>query len=182
MPDLVNSHCDSGDINIVDTRLLWLWGNFLDYCVENVRTHRCYQQKRKVKMITTHNTNVDEKNTASIFDPSHLLNELGEEWELLEEILGIFQKSTTFDLESLREAITSGNSDQTIRRAHKIKGAAANINAEGVRKAASDIEMAAKAGSTRETNALLENLFQEFDTLTQLLRDSDWKSPCQKEK
>jgi len=133
-------------------------------------------------MIITHNANTDEKNTALIFDPSYLLNELGEEWELLEEILGIFQESTTSDLESLREAIASGNSDQTIRWSHKIKGSAANINAEGVRKTASDIEMAAKAGGTQETNALLENMFQEFDTLTQLLRDSDWKSPCQKEK
>ena len=132
-------------------------------------------------MITTHNTNVDKDNTVSIFDPSHLLNELGEEWELLDEILGVFQESTASDLESLREAIASGNSDQTIRRAHKIKGAAANINAEGVRKAACDIETAVMAGSTRETNALMEILFQEFDTLTQLLRDSNWQARCQEE-
>ena len=121
-------------------------------------------------MITTHNAKADEEDTALIFDPSHLLNELGEEWELLEEILGIFQESTASDLESLRKAIVSGNSDQTIRWAHKIKGSAANINAEGVRKAACDIETSVRAGSMKETNALMENLFQQFDTLTQLLR------------
>ncbi|MCK5270774.1 MAG: Hpt domain-containing protein [Sedimentisphaerales bacterium] len=132
-------------------------------------------------MITTHNANTNEDNTVSIFDPSHLLNELGEERELLDEILGVFQESTASDLESLREAIVSGNSDQTIRRAHKIKGAAANINAEGVRKAASDIETAVRTGSTQETNALMETLSQEFDTLTQLLRDSDWQALGQEE-
>lgn len=132
-------------------------------------------------MITTHNANADENNTVSIFDPSQLLNELGEEWELLEEILGIFQESTASDLKLLREAIGSGNSDQAIRRAHKIKGAAANINAEGVRKAACDIETAVMAGCTQETAALIENLIQEFDTLTQLLRDSDWQARCREE-
>ena len=132
-------------------------------------------------MVTTYNANADENNTVSIFDPSQLLNELGEEWELLEEILGIFQESTASDLKLLREAIGSGNSDQAIRRAHKIKGAAANINAEGVRKAACDIETAVRAGSTQETNALMKNLIQEFDTLTQLLRDSDWRALCREE-
>ena len=132
-------------------------------------------------MITTHSANADKDNTVSIFDPSHLLNELGEEWELLDEILGVFQESTASDLESLREAIASGNSDQTIRRAHKIKGAAANINAEGVRKAACDIETAVQTGSTQEATALMKNLVQEFDTLTQLLRDSDWQGLCQEE-
>ena len=130
-------------------------------------------------MITTHNANADEDSTVSIFDPSCLLNELGEEWELLGEILSVFQESTASDLKLLREAIASGNSDQTVRRAHKIKGAAANINAEGVRKAACDIETAVTAGSMQETSALIENLFQEFDTLTQLLRDSDWQGLCQ---
>jgi histidine phosphotransfer protein HptB len=132
---------------------------------------RGYRKERKIKMITTHNTSADEDNTALIFDPSHLLKELGEEWELLEEILVVFQESTASDLESLRGAIASGNSDQAIRWSHKIKGAAANINAEGVRKAACDIETAVRAGNTQEANVLLENLFQEFDTLTQLLRD-----------
>ena len=133
-------------------------------------------------MITTHNANTDEYNTVSIFDPSCLLNELGKEWELLEEILEVFQESTASDLESLREAIASGNSDQTVRRAHKIKGAAANINAEGVRKAACDIETAAMAGSTQEISTLIKNLFQEFDTLTQLLQDSDWQRLCRDKK
>jgi len=133
-------------------------------------------------MITTQGEKADEKNAASIFDPSPLLNELGEEWELLEEILGIFQESTASDLKSLRKAIDSGNSDQTIRWAHKIKGSAANINAEGVRKAACDIEISVRAGSMKETNALMENLFQQFDALIQLLRDSDWETFCREEK
>ena len=129
-------------------------------------------------MITTPNADADEKKTALIFDPSYLLNELGEEWELLEEILGIFQESTASDLESLREAIASDNSDQTIRQAHKIKGAAANINAEGVRKAASDIEMAARADNMDKIDDFLKCLSQEFETLTELLKQNDWKALC----
>lgn len=56
------------------------------------------------------------------------------------------------------------------RQAHTIKGAAANINAELIRQAALEVEMAAKEENWQNARALVEALEKRFEELQSLSR------------
>ena len=64
----------------------------------------------------------------------------------------------------LRRFLVKGQSDEVEARAHKLKGAAANIRARSMSKLLSDIEQAAVRKSLDEVPGLLEELGNAFET------------------
>ncbi|WP_306547430.1 Hpt domain-containing protein [Desulfobulbus sp.] len=67
--------------------------------------------------------------------------------ELLEELLTLFQDSSTSDLELLRQAVAAGDAAGVVRAAHSLKGAAASLGIEGVRQVAAEMEADARQNS-----------------------------------
>ncbi len=67
--------------------------------------------------------------------------------ELLEELLTLFQDSSTSDLELLRQAVAAGDAAGIVRAAHSLKGAAASLGIEGVRQVAAEMETDARQNS-----------------------------------
>lgn len=67
--------------------------------------------------------------------------------ELLEELLALFQDSSTSDLELLRQAVAAGDAAGIVRAAHSLKGAAASLGIEGVRQVAAEMEADARQNS-----------------------------------
>jgi len=67
--------------------------------------------------------------------------------ELLEELLTLFQDSSTSDLELLRQAVAAGDAAGIVRAAHSLKGAAASLGIEGVRQVAAEMEADARQNS-----------------------------------
>lgn len=67
--------------------------------------------------------------------------------ELLEELLTLFQDSSTSDLELLRQAVAVGDAAGIVRAAHSLKGAAASLGIEGVRQVAAEMEADARQNS-----------------------------------
>ncbi|MBE7384538.1 MAG: Hpt domain-containing protein [Leptolyngbya sp. SIO1E4] len=93
--------------------------------------------------------------TAPVFDKSALLGCVGGDEEIAAEVCQAFLDDFPNDIQVLRACTQAGDSEDLACRAHGIKGAAANLGAEALRKVAFETEKAAKAG---DMNAALSHI------------------------
>ncbi len=77
-------------------------------------------------------------------------------WDIYKDVLGVFLSDNCETDEAIRGLAAAGDLRAVKSRAHALKGAAANISAPGLRRAAHDVELAAK---TNDGEALEEALF-----------------------
>ena len=103
------------------------------------------------------------------FDPSVLAGLLGDDPEAVAEIVGEYVADAPRQLVRLREALAAGDTDQVRRLAHTLKGASANIGAEGARAAALALEQAA-AGSFDQGGAPVEAVEAELQRLLEAVK------------
>ena len=90
------------------------------------------------------------KGSDGSFDPEGLLQRAGGDWALAREVINMFLEDTPEVLTQMLEALTQKNFDAIGRAAHRLKGAAANLEARDLAKTASAIEQAAKDGKVSE--------------------------------
>ncbi len=100
-----------------------------------------------------------------VFDRAKFLQRIGGDESLCDEILVVFLEVTPEHLTELEQALDSDDIVTTRRLAHSIKGAASNIDAEGTRRAAQALEMAAASGEKERFRAMFEDIQREFDVL-----------------
>jgi signal transduction histidine kinase/DNA-binding response OmpR family regulator/HPt (histidine-containing phosphotransfer) domain-containing protein len=89
--------------------------------------------------------------------------------KLAAKALNKFDSLVTADIGSLEQSIRDGNAKQLASSAHKIKGAAGNISAEGVRRIAAELEMLGKESQLQTAQQSLEHLCAEVDRFRQYL-------------
>jgi HPt (histidine-containing phosphotransfer) domain-containing protein len=77
--------------------------------------------------------------------------------------LGTFQNTTLAELSALSQSVRSGDARLAASSAHKIKGAAANVSAEGIRGVAAQIEQLARADAMSQAVACIEQLDREVN-------------------
>jgi len=82
---------------------------------------------------------------------------------LAESLLQKFQIRVESDFEQLELGIATGDADAVRKLAHGLKGAAANLSAEGVRRAAARLELLADENDLGEAIVCLEVLKLEWD-------------------
>src|SRR4029077_7675259 len=82
-----------------------------------------------------------------VFDVGAVLDSLEGDSELLRDIVVIFLGQFPKHMENIREAISNRDPDLLQRASHALKGAAANLLAQGVVQAASKLEEIGRAGS-----------------------------------
>jgi two-component system sensor histidine kinase/response regulator len=83
--------------------------------------------------------------------------------KLAAKALSKFETLLAVDLGAIAQSIRDGNAKQLASSAHKIKGAAGNISAEGVRRIAAELEMLGKESRLETAEQSLENLCAEVD-------------------
>jgi CheY-like chemotaxis protein/HPt (histidine-containing phosphotransfer) domain-containing protein len=83
--------------------------------------------------------------------------------EIAGKVLATFGATSPGDIETLVECVKKGDAKAVANAAHKIKGSAANISAEGVRRAASEIEKLARADELSQTEECLGRLNNEME-------------------
>ncbi len=105
-----------------------------------------------------------------VFNRKELLDRLDGNEELLVEIVEVFLGDIPLQMEKLKEALQNGEAAVIQRQAHTMKGAAANINAESMRQAAWEVEMAAKEGNWEKARSLTQVLEMRFEDLRSLFR------------
>jgi PAS domain S-box-containing protein len=107
---------------------------------------------------------------AAIFDRADLLARMMDDEALANRVLTSFLQSTPQQIESLRTSLDSGHAVAARRTAHAIKGAAANIGGERLRRAAFEIEQAAHAGDLNAARGHLAALQSQFEQLQEALQ------------
>ncbi len=99
--------------------------------------------------------------TDEVFDGEALLSRL-EDKDLCGQLLRVFLDDFPLQQQCLVNAVSDGDAGEIERRAHTIKGAAANIEARALSQIAQRIESAGREGDLRVARRLLELLQGEF--------------------
>ncbi|MBL6755136.1 MAG: Hpt domain-containing protein [Planctomycetes bacterium] len=85
--------------------------------------------------------------------------------ELLGEVLEIFLEQVPIQLQQMHQAGAAGDTDRIAEIAHELRGAAANVGAEGLRTVACQVELDLKGGDPKDVTAELESLQVELARL-----------------
>jgi len=113
-----------------------------------------------------------------LLDLSRLQDALGDDPELISEILAMYRDTAGTDLMALEAAVSSGVADQIVRRAHALKGASGNVGADRMMALAGEIEKAARGGDLRHAAAAFPKLKAVFhETLAQAFPEHGLGSP-----
>ena len=122
--------------------------------------------KRQVSAVLQLGHRPEERNETTIkkqpFNKKALLQRLGGDEALLKEVIHIFTNDIPDQLYVLKKALQEKNGKLVGIKGHRIKGAAANIEARCMRDIAYEIEKAGKAGNLDEAIPLVEELDREF--------------------
>lgn len=123
-------------------------------------------RKVKAKKVTA----VPDLNGNGIgFDYEKALERLNGDEELLKEVLRMFLDSVGEGITNLKIGITQGDIEQVKLNAHTLKGAASNVIAEGVRKAAEEIEQLAIDNQLDQAGEKIDNLENELEIFAKVV-------------
>ena len=106
----------------------------------------------------------------TIIDPAAL--ERLEKWggpSLSNEIIQLFLDNGPLRMEQIRDAMNGDDLEGPERGAHSLKSSAANVGAQHLQKAASEIELAASGGDLQRVRDLIPDLDQAFAQAVQEL-------------
>ena len=104
-----------------------------------------------------------------VLDKAGLLDRLGGDLELFQEITGLFQQDCPKLLSAVRAAVSGQNPTALERAAHTLKGCVANFNAGAVYQAALRLEQMGRAGETQAAAGAYTALESEIRRFQQAL-------------
>jgi HPt (histidine-containing phosphotransfer) domain-containing protein len=106
------------------------------------------------------------KTTASVpFDRQSILDRIGGDESLLDEIAELFLSEYPVLLGEIREAVAHGDARQLQHSAHSLKGAISHFGAEPATQAAYQLEMIGKRNELQEATEALINLERQLSEL-----------------
>jgi two-component system, sensor histidine kinase and response regulator len=118
---------------------------------------------------------MDPKSQASdrneIIDEEELLDRVGDDLELLAELVPIFLDDSPRLLEEIRDAVHSGNADDLRAAAHTLKGAVGNFSAYPAYRASYKLEEMGTSGLLEGAHLAYDELKKEIDRLSEKLKD-----------
>ncbi|HDI59332.1 MAG TPA: response regulator [Desulfobacteraceae bacterium] len=113
----------------------------------------------------------------SPIDLRRALEQTMENRDLLADLLEEFDAMLAAEIPLLQEAAENHRAEALAQRAHRLKGAAANLYIETVRQIAESLEAKAKKGEFNGAAQLLEALAAESDRLHVFRQTIDWNAP-----
>jgi PAS domain S-box-containing protein len=117
------------------------------------------------------------ENTATsdvIFDEEKLLSRLMENKSLAGKVILSFLNDAPRQLRALEEAMEAGDAEGAVMRLHTLKGAAATVSAESLRKLYQEAQDVAAGGDLPGIASVAPRLKEEFERFKAALRDSGW--------
>lgn len=106
---------------------------------------------------------VADDSKSDVLDLDRLRNRCMGNIALLERVLDQFHKRLPEELAELERALELRDSEQVARVAHRIKGTSANVSADGLQRAAAEIEDLGRTGSVTDVPTRLERLRSEWE-------------------
>lgn len=104
-----------------------------------------------------------------MMDVTGALKRLGDDVELLDQIINIFLEDAPGLIHSAREALARGNTMELRRAAHSLKGMMGTLGAQEGVAAALKLEHAATANDLDSAPALIHDCGERIATLTRIL-------------
>ena len=92
------------------------------------------------------------------WDRNFALEQAGDDEEMLAELLVLFRDSSASDLAKIKAGNAAQDGIAVAEAAHSIKGAAASLGVEGIRRVAADLEMFGRSGDLSEAGGRIEEL------------------------
>ena len=105
------------------------------------------------------------------FDREEMLERLGGDTELLDDVLVVFLEECPKMLKAVRGAVDEGDPTLVRRAAHSMKGALLNISAGPAAVEAGQLEVLGSEQRLAEVAPVLERLQQEIGRLQQVLAE-----------
>jgi HPt (histidine-containing phosphotransfer) domain-containing protein len=99
-----------------------------------------------------------------------MLERLGGDTELLNEVLAIFLDECQEMMTNVRTAVEAGDAHRVERAAHSIKGALLNISAEAAADRALSLEQVGRSGELESCSRMLIDLEDQVDQLRGVLQ------------
>ena len=113
--------------------------------------------------------------TEPILDLDALLESVGGDRELLDELATTFAGEVAGWILSLRTAVSSGDSKTVYRVAHGVNGAIGYFKAARVREPAVELETMGREGRLAEAGPVLDRLEEGLRALETFLGSTPWK-------
>ncbi len=118
---------------------------------------------------------LDFATSHDVLDLSTAMSNMDGDVELLQEIVAIFMETSADQIETLREAIRTGDVQTVAIDAHGMKGGASNFCAGAFVEAALALELLAKGGSLDGAEELLETMEQHLEELREVISVVNWE-------
>jgi HPt (histidine-containing phosphotransfer) domain-containing protein len=106
----------------------------------------------------------------AVFDRSGMLARVMDDEDLARSVAVSFLADMPRQIEALRSYLDASDGEGTIRQAHTIKGASANVCGESLRAVAFEMEKAAAAGDFAYVVAHLPDLDGQFASLREVMQ------------
>lgn len=107
---------------------------------------------------------------APLMDVPGALRRLGDDVELLEQIILIFLEDAPSLIHAAREALARGDATELRRAAHSVKGMMATLGAQAGQNAAFRLEQYAASGEQAEASDLIHDCGTRVSELTNVLQ------------
>jgi PAS domain S-box-containing protein len=108
--------------------------------------------------------------TAVLFDQAGVLDRLEGDEELASIVFTAFLEDIPGQIQLLKEFVKSGDTAGSARQAHSIRGAAANVGGEALRKVATEMEKSADAGNLDGVNSRMNEMEAQFLLLSDAIK------------
>jgi len=102
-----------------------------------------------------------------------LLEQLGGDERVYDEVVALFLQDAPRQLRSLQETVSRGDMATARRQAHTLKGASGNVGATDLEKVLLKTERACEQGNVKEAAGMLDRVNAEFEKLKQILGGSE---------
>ncbi|MCF8024181.1 MAG: Hpt domain-containing protein [Desulfobacteraceae bacterium] len=109
-------------------------------------------------------------NSDVVFDKADFLARVEGDLELARQLAEMFFDDAHLTIELIRERMGQNDADGTMRAAHSLKGASANLSALRLRRSLADLEYAAKENNLSRAAEIFAGLKQELDDFSAELK------------
>jgi CheY-like chemotaxis protein len=113
----------------------------------------------------------------TVFDPNALLERLGGDERVYDEVVALFLQDAPRQLRSLQETVSRGDVATARRQVHTLKGASGNVGATDLEKVLLKTERACEQGDVKEAARMLDRVNAEFEKLKQILGERKGELP-----
>ena len=103
------------------------------------------------------------------FDLAATLEQIDGDRELFVALVNLFMSQATADIGAIRDAVKRGDSQEIMKRAHRLKGSALQFHATGLHEAAQRLEAVARRGVIHEAVAIAMTVEDRLRYLMQAL-------------